>query len=95
MKAGELVESQNCSWRKIAIAQVILAECPVSGAEAFGERLKVPRMVVEMGRDRCKPRFRAFGRNVGHPSAVSGAVGGPELDGSVPCCLVSAHEPPS
>ena len=37
-----------------------------------GERLKVPMNGAEMRRGRCKPRFRAPGRNVGQRRAVSG-----------------------
>jgi len=43
-----------------------------SGTGTRGERLKVPMNGAEMRRGRCKPRFRAFGRDVGQRRAVSG-----------------------
>ena len=43
-----------------------------AAAGALGERLKVLQNGAEIRRGRCKPRFRAYGRNVGQRRAVSG-----------------------
>ena len=66
------------------VARSESASCEASRLHRTASRLEDdPRAAAgvqnatETGRGRCKPRFRASGRNVGQRRAVSGALMGP------------------